>query len=267
MNEQVSLQSFLQCDERQQAVKPLFHDVIGCVGGVDFDILFLVQAVDAKIDPSGQQVEPRAVVAGPAKKFVDWVWPVHALIQKVVDLGLRWVGGKSDSSSAAFMEKDFRDLVETGHQEGMLEESEKRLIHRVFQFGDQTSKNIMTPRSGIFALPLQARPGEILEALRQLEQPCVVVNVTSDKCYENKEWVWGYRENDPIGGHDPYSNSKACAELVTSTFRDSYFNTEDFRQLRIAVGSARAGNVIGGGDWTGRPGELPRSPGRHGRGA
>jgi len=107
------------------------------------------------------------VVAGPAKRFVDWVWPVHALIQKVVDLALRWTSGKSDSSSAAFMEKDFRDLVETGHQEGTLEESEKRLIHRVFQFGDQAAKSIMTPRSAIFALPLQARPAEILEMLRQ----------------------------------------------------------------------------------------------------
>jgi putative hemolysin len=65
------------------------------------------------------------------------------------------------------MEKDFRDMVETGHQEGTLEETEKRLIHRVFQFGDQTAKNIMTPRSAIFSLPLQARPGEILEALQQ----------------------------------------------------------------------------------------------------
>ena len=107
------------------------------------------------------------VVAAPAKKFVDWVWPIHALIQKVVELALRWAGGKTDASSSAFMEKDFRDLVETGHQEGTLEESEKRLIHRVFQFGDQTVKNIMTPRSAIFALPLSARPGEILEAMRQ----------------------------------------------------------------------------------------------------
>jgi len=90
----------------------------------------------------------------------------------------------------------------------------------------------------------------LLEALRQLEQPCVVVNVTSDKCYENKEWVWGYRENDPMRGHDPYSNSKACAELVTSAFRDSYFQGENFQRGRIAVASARAGNVIGGGDWT-----------------
>ncbi len=91
----------------------------------------------------------------------------------------------------------------------------------------------------------------LLEALRQLGEPCVVVNVTSDKCYENKEWVWGYRENDPLGGHDPYSNSKGCAELVTSAFRDSYFRIEDVGRHKIAVASARAGNVIGGGDWTG----------------
>jgi CDP-glucose 4,6-dehydratase len=90
----------------------------------------------------------------------------------------------------------------------------------------------------------------LLEALRQLGQPCVVVNITSDKCYENSEWVWGYRENDPMGGHDPYSNSKACAELVTSAFRDSYFQPENSGGFRVAVASARAGNVIGGGDWT-----------------
>ena len=59
----------------------------------------------------------------------------------------------------------------------------------------------------------------LLEAVRQLERPCVVVNVTSDKCYENREWVWGYRENEPMGGHDPYSNSKGCAELVTAAYR------------------------------------------------
>lgn len=88
----------------------------------------------------------------------------------------------------------------------------------------------------------------LLEAVRQLGRPCAVVNVTTDKCYENKEWAWGYRENDSLGGHDPYSNSKACAELVTSAYCDSYFNTSDPR--RIAVATARAGNVIGGGDWT-----------------
>lgn len=90
----------------------------------------------------------------------------------------------------------------------------------------------------------------LLEALRQLGQPCVVVNVTSDKCYENKEWAWGYRENDSLGGHDPYSNSKACAELVAAAFRDSYFAPEVPNHVKISLASARAGNVVGGGDWT-----------------
>jgi CDP-glucose 4,6-dehydratase len=90
----------------------------------------------------------------------------------------------------------------------------------------------------------------LFEALRQLKLPAVVVNVTSDKCYENREWAWGYRENEPMGGHDPYSNSKGCAELVTSAFRDSYFRPEDIGRHGVALGSARAGNAIGGGDWT-----------------
>jgi CDP-glucose 4,6-dehydratase len=90
----------------------------------------------------------------------------------------------------------------------------------------------------------------LFESLRQLGHPCAVVNVTSDKCYENNEWVWAYRENDRMGGHDPYSNSKGCAELVTSAFRDSYFSPEKFEQHGVAIASARAGNVIGGGDWT-----------------
>lgn len=76
-----------------------------------------------------------------------------------------------------------------------------------------------------------------------------VVNITSDKCYENKEWVWGYREIDPMGGYDPYSNSKACAELITSSFRSSFFNPKSYDLHGVALASARAGNVIGGGDW------------------
>jgi CDP-glucose 4,6-dehydratase len=90
----------------------------------------------------------------------------------------------------------------------------------------------------------------ILEALRRLQYPCVVVNVTSDKCYSNREWVWGYREDDPMGGRDPYSNSKGCAELVTGAYRDSFFPPESFDRHGIALASARAGNAIGGGDWT-----------------
>lgn len=90
----------------------------------------------------------------------------------------------------------------------------------------------------------------LMEAVRRLGRPCVVVNVTSDKCYENREWVWGYRESDPMGGHDPYSNSKGCSELVTNAYRDSYFPPETLSRHGVAVASARAGNAIGGGDWT-----------------
>lgn len=89
----------------------------------------------------------------------------------------------------------------------------------------------------------------LLEAVRQVKSVRAVVNVTTDKCYENKEWVWGYRENEPMGGYDPYSNSKACSELVTSAFRDSFFNPQNYEQHGVAVATARAGNVIGGGDW------------------
>lgn len=90
----------------------------------------------------------------------------------------------------------------------------------------------------------------LLEAVRQLKLRCVIVNVTSDKCYENREWHWGYRENEPMGGRDPYSNSKGCAELVTTAYRDSFFPPQSFGQHRVALASARAGNAIGGGDWT-----------------
>lgn len=86
----------------------------------------------------------------------------------------------------------------------------------------------------------------ILEALRQL--PCLksIVVVTTDKCYENKEWDWGYREIDPMGGYDPYSSSKGCAELVTSAYRRSFYQN---RSIAVGLASARAGNVVGGGDW------------------
>jgi CDP-glucose 4,6-dehydratase len=90
----------------------------------------------------------------------------------------------------------------------------------------------------------------VLEAVRQLSRPCIVVNVTSDKCYANREWVWGYREHEPMGGRDPYSNSKGCAELVTLAYQQSFFLPAAFDRHGIAIASARAGNAIGGGDWT-----------------
>jgi len=89
----------------------------------------------------------------------------------------------------------------------------------------------------------------LLEAVRQCKSVKAVVNVTTDKCYENREWVWGYRENEPMGGYDPYSNSKGCSELVTAAYRSSFFNPKDYATHGVALASARAGNVIGGGDW------------------
>ncbi len=89
----------------------------------------------------------------------------------------------------------------------------------------------------------------LFEATRHCKTVKAMINVTTDKCYENKEWVWGYRENEPLGGYDPYSNSKACSELVTSAYRSSYFNPKDHATHGVGVASARAGNVIGGGDW------------------
>ncbi len=89
----------------------------------------------------------------------------------------------------------------------------------------------------------------LLEAVRQTDSVRAVVNVTSDKCYENKEWPWGYRENEPMGGYDPYSNSKGCAELVSAAYRSSFFNPLTHGDHGVTLATARAGNVIGGGDW------------------
>lgn len=89
----------------------------------------------------------------------------------------------------------------------------------------------------------------LLEAVRACGAVRAVVNVTTDKCYENKEHLRGYKEGEPLGGYDPYSSSKACSELVTSAYRNSFFNTADYKKHGVALASARAGNVIGGGDW------------------
>lgn len=86
----------------------------------------------------------------------------------------------------------------------------------------------------------------VLDAVRRTPSVRAVVSVTTDKCYENREWLWGYRETDPLGGYDPYSSSKACAEIVSAAFRQSYFPAAS----GVGVATARAGNVIGGGDWS-----------------
>jgi CDP-glucose 4,6-dehydratase len=89
----------------------------------------------------------------------------------------------------------------------------------------------------------------VLDAARRCDSVRAVVVVTSDKCYENREWVWPYRETDRLGGHDPYSNSKSCAELITDAYRRSFFAASRYAEHGLAIATARAGNVIGGGDW------------------
>jgi CDP-glucose 4,6-dehydratase len=90
----------------------------------------------------------------------------------------------------------------------------------------------------------------ILESIRKSNTVKSAVMITSDKCYENKEWMWGYRETDPMGGHDPYSSSKGCAELVSSAYIRSFFSPGQDKKTKAMVSTARAGNVIGGGDWS-----------------
>lgn len=90
----------------------------------------------------------------------------------------------------------------------------------------------------------------VLEACRYVESIKAIIIVSTDKCYENKEWIWGYRENDPVGGHDPYSTSKALVELVTTSYRRSFFSADKFKNSHnVLISSVRSGNIIGGGDW------------------
>ena len=90
----------------------------------------------------------------------------------------------------------------------------------------------------------------LLESIRNCQGVKAVVIVTTDKCYENKEWIWGYREDEALGGHDPYSSSKSCAEFVTAAYRQSFFSEKKYSDHQVAIASARSGNVIGGGDWS-----------------
>lgn len=90
----------------------------------------------------------------------------------------------------------------------------------------------------------------LFEACRKTESVKAIINISTDKCYENKEWLWGYRENDRLGGYDPYSSSKACSEIMTSSYRRSFFNIDKFGKTHnVLLATVRAGNVIGGGDW------------------
>jgi CDP-glucose 4,6-dehydratase len=141
------------------------------------------------------------------------------------------------------MDSEFGDIIDLKQiSMSMKEFNPEVLIHMAAQPLVRLSYNepVLTYATNVMGTV------NVLEAARKCSNLKAIVSVTTDKCYENKEWAWGYRENEPMGGHDPYSSSKGCAELVTAAYRKSFFNVTNFAVLA----SARAGNVIGGGDWS-----------------
>ena len=138
------------------------------------------------------------------------------------------------------------DVCDSNHLEEVIREHEPEIvIHMAAQsLVYQSYKN----PAETFATNVMGTVN-LLEIIRKLGKVPVMINVTSDKCYQNKESTNGYREDDPMGGYDPYSSSKGCAELVTSSYRNSFFTPAEYEKHGTAVASARAGNVIGGGDW------------------
>jgi CDP-glucose 4,6-dehydratase len=130
-----------------------------------------------------------------------------------------------------------KNVIEKYHPDMVIHMAAQSLVHQSYKNPIETyATNVMGTVN-------------LLEAIRKIGKVRVVINVTSDKCYENKNLTRGYHEEDPMGGYDPYSSSKGCAELVTSSFRNSFFNPKEYSKHGIALASVRAGNVIGGGDW------------------
>jgi CDP-glucose 4,6-dehydratase len=134
--------------------------------------------------------------------------------------------------------KKLRKAIESFQPDIVFHMAAQSLVRKSYQHPVETFETNVIGTANLF------------EACRHTNSVMAIVNITSDKCYENQEWIWGYRENDPMGGHDPYSASKGCAELVTTSYRKSFFPLEEYQKShQILVVSARAGNVIGGGDW------------------
>lgn len=148
----------------------------------------------------------------------------------------------TQANVAQNMDSEFGDITDLNHiTESMLAFNPEVLIHMAAQPLVRLSYKdpVLTYATNVMGTV------NVLEAARKCVNLKAIVCVTTDKCYENKEWAWGYRENEPMGGHDPYSSSKGCAELVTAAYRKSFFN----ENKTTFLASARAGNVIGGGDW------------------
>lgn len=137
--------------------------------------------------------------------------------------------------------KTLQDALALAEPEIVIHMAAQPLVRSSYEIPFETYEiNVMGTVNLLEAVRLAVRNGVGVKA---------VINVTTDKCYENKEWVWGYREQDALGGFDPYSNSKACSELVTMSYRNSFFHPDDYATHGVGLASARAGNVIGGGDW------------------
>lgn len=148
----------------------------------------------------------------------------------------------TEAKVAQNMESEIGDIIDLNHiNKSMKSFNPEVLIHMAAQPLVRLSyqEPVLTYTTNVMGTV------NVLEAARQCSHLKAIVSVTTDKCYENREWAWGYRENEPMGGHDPYSSSKGCAELVTAAYRKSFFNENNTAFLA----SARAGNVIGGGDW------------------
>lgn len=141
------------------------------------------------------------------------------------------------------VEHHFGDICDPPHLDRVVAEANADLV---FHLAAQPLVRLSYARPVSTLMTNVVGTANVFEAVRRAGRPCTIVAITSDKCYDNSGWIWGYRENDPMGGHDPYSMSKGAAELVIASWRASYFSAPD---SSIGLASARAGNVIGGGDW------------------
>jgi len=151
-----------------------------------------------------------------------------------------------EANIAEFVNSEIGDIRDLNHLQSFLQKVEPEIvIHIAAQPLVRDSYNIPVETYMINVMGTV----HLLEACRNTPSVRVIVNVTTDKCYENREWHWGYRESEAMGGYDPYSNSKGCSELVTASYRSSFFNPANYGKHKVAVATARAGNVIGGGDW------------------
>jgi len=159
--------------------------------------------------------------------------PTKPSLFELADIGKNMTSIMGDITSI----ENITNVIQQHNPEIIIHMAAQSLVHKSY---DQPLETFSTNIMGTVNL---------LEAVRNTSKKCVIINVTSDKCYENQELERGYKENDPMGGYDPYSSSKGCAELITSSFRNSFFKDSNNKDYDISLASVRAGNVIGGGDW------------------